>query len=306
MAMRLVIWASLRKPLVRIRTSGSVFLDALDLACNFRGVGWNWGMQPKHFPPETRPTSSKKAFLYATTLRLIKIIFLYDAFNYTVRAFAPAGVGTPFGGSIFNPTLPPLQRYVLSSFIVVTYCPVFYYAIEMTYYFATVIALLIPGLNQQPSDWPTLSQSPWLATSLTDYWGKRWHQLNRDIYVSLSYPFKLLMGRVGLVLGAFFWSAVLHDLGIWGLGAGTNFTQTGGFFMLMGLGVLAEGYWEKVTHRKVGGFSGWLWTMVWMVVGGNILVDGWMKPGLGGGEVLPPFAQPVTLIMEYLTPANVA
>lgn len=76
--------------------------------------------------------------------------------------------------------------------------------------------------------------------------------------------------------------------------------------MLMGLGVLAEGYWEKVTHRKVGGFSGWLWTMAWMVVGGNILVDGWMKTGLGGGEVLPPFAQPVTLIMEYLTPANVA
>ena len=39
-------------------------------------------MKPNHFPPETRPTHSKSAFLYATVLRLVKIIFLYDAFNY--------------------------------------------------------------------------------------------------------------------------------------------------------------------------------------------------------------------------------
>ena len=301
-AMRIVIWAFLTKPLQRLASSGSMYLDAFDLMCNTRGVGWNWGMKPNHFPPETRPTHSKSAFLYATVLRLIKIIFLYDAFNYTVRTCAPVGVGTPSGGSIFDPTLPPLRRYALSSFIAVTYCAVFYYAIEMAYYFVTILALIIPGFNQQPSDWPPLSQSPWLSTSLADYWGKRWHQGNRDMFASLSYPFKLLLGRAGLVLGAFFWSAVLHDVGIWGLGAGTNFLQTGGFFLLMGVGVLAETYWGKLTGRKVGGLLGWVWTMAWMVLGGNILVDGWMKTGLGGGEVLPPFAQPVTLLMNFLRP----
>ncbi|KAI0095139.1 hypothetical protein BDY19DRAFT_879813 [Irpex rosettiformis] len=301
--MRIVIWTFLTKPLQRTKPSGSVYRDALNLMCNSRGVGWNWGMKPSHFPIETRPTYSKRAFLYATVLRLIKIIFLYDAFNYTVRACAPSGVGTPSGGSIFDPTLPPFQRYALSSFIAVTYCAVFYYAIEMAYYFATVVGLLIPGLDQQPSDWPTLSQSPWLSTSLADYWGRRWHQGNRDMFTSLSYPFKILFGRAGLVLGAFFWSAVLHDLGIWGLGAGTNFSQTGGFFLLMGVGVLVETHWAKITGKEVGGIFGWVWTMAWMVLGGNILVDGWMKTGLGGGEVLPPAAQPVTLLMRYFAPA---
>ena len=73
----------------------------------------------------------------------------------------------------------------------------------------------------------------------------------------------------------------------------------------MGIGVLAEGYWQNVTGKKVGGLFGWLWTMTWMVTGGNILVDGWMRTGLGGGEVLPPAAQPVTLMMKYLKSAGV-
>lgn len=72
--------------------------------------------------------------------------------------------------------------------------------------------------------------------------------------------------------------------------------------MTMGLGVLIEGYWRQVTGRKVGGFLGWLWTATWMLVCGNILVDGWMKTGLGGGETLPPFAQPVRLFIKNVLP----
>jgi hypothetical protein len=301
----MLIWAFVTKPLQRTKASSSVFQDTLNLMCNFRGVGWTWGMKSKHFPPETRPTNSKSAFLFATLARLAKTVFLYDTCNYLVRHCAPSGVGTPSGGTIFDLALPPMQRYALSSFITITYCAVFYYAIEMAYYAATVAALLIPGLDQQPSDWPTLSQLPWSATSLTEFWGRRWHQLNRGIFVSLSYPFEMLLGRMGLVFGAFFWSAVLHDLGMWGIGAGTNFTQTGGFFMLIAVGVCIESYWEQLTGRKVGGILGWFWTIAWMVPCGNVLVDGWMKTGLGGGETLPPFAQPVTLLMNKFAPVSV-
>lgn len=297
--MRLIWWSLLHQPLERTQKSNSPFRDALDLVLNFRGIGWTWSRND-FLPPETRPTDSKAAFRFATFKRLVKSIVLYDALNYIVRDFAPPGVGTPFGGSIFDHHLPPIKRYAYSTFITAVYGGVFYFALEMAYYSANLLAFLIPGLHQAPKNWPTFSQAPWRATSLADFWGRRWHQANRAMFVALSTPLTVLFGRAGTVAGAFFFSAILHDWGMWGMGAGTNFLQTAGFFMLMGGGVLLEGYWRTMTGRKVGGALGWLWTAAWMLTFGNILVDGWMKTGLGGGETLPPFARPVQLIIKYV------
>ncbi|KAI0347883.1 hypothetical protein BDW22DRAFT_1349965 [Trametopsis cervina] len=302
-AMRLTTWAFISEPLRRTGNSRSIFLDALDLQCNLRGIGWTWGIPAKHLPPETRPTHSKSAFLLATVARLIQIVFIYDALNNIARYCTPSVGSTPSEATIFDPALPPVQRYALSSFVSVLYGAVFYHTIELVYYLATIAALMIPGLDQQPSDWPTFSRPPWLATSLADYWGRRWHQSNRHAYVTLSYPFVVLFGRAGLILGAFFWSAVLHAVGVWGMGLGIDFTSTGGFFMLMGAGVTLEECYKSFTGRKIDGFSGWLWTISFMVVGGNLLVDCWIKTGLFSGEVLPPFAQPVTIGLRYLATA---
>ncbi|EKM61701.1 uncharacterized protein PHACADRAFT_82402 [Phanerochaete carnosa HHB-10118-sp] len=298
-SMRVVEWAVLAHPLECTRKSGSTLLDAADLLTNYRGIGWTWS---KHvpFPPETRPTHSRAAFVVATSLRLIKDVFIYDALSSAIRRLAPPSVGTPAGGSIFDESLPPLQRYVYSSLITFIYGGVFWLSMDIAYYTATVFAICIPGLYQ-PSDWPPYSQLPLRATSIARFWGTHWHQTLRRTLSVLSTPLRKVFGRPGTVLGAFLLSGVLHDWCMWGMGKGTNFAQTGGFFMAMALGVLLEDAWTKMTGRRVDGWSGWLWTMAWTTAWGNLLVDAWMRNGLGGGEILPPQVRPARALLAWVS-----
>lgn len=300
-AMRLIEWSMLEEPLTRPNKAGgsSVYANALDLALNFRGIGWKWG-ENTYIPPETRPTHSQSAFLFATLARLLKSLLLFDVFNYTVIKLAPPGVGTTSGGSIFDPSLPPIPRYALSTLITLIYGGVFFFSLDLVYYFTNTLAVAL--LNQPPSSWPTFSLGPWHATSLSMLWGKCWHQSFRRSFLALSTPLYMLFGRAGSVAGAFLLSAVLHDWSIWGMGRGTNFAQTGGFFLLMSVGIVLESAWERITARKVGGWGGWVWTMVWMLMCGNLLIDAWMRTGLGGCDLIPPETRPVKLLLDYLLP----
>lgn len=299
-AMRMLEWASLSEPLQRPPNGRRVLVDALDLMTNMRGIGWSWS---KHtpVPPETRPTSGKSVFLCATLLRLLKCIAVYDVLDSLIRLIAPPGVATPAGGSIYDLSRPPLSRYAHSSLITFIYGGVFYFSMEIAYYAATLAALCTPGLRQQPSDWPTYSRDPWRATSIADFWGHRWHQTLRRSFTVLTRPLRKVLGRPGAVAGAFFLSGVLHDWCMWGMGKGTNFTQTGGFFMAMALGVVLEELWERFTGRRVDGLAGWLWTMGWLTAWGNLLVDAWMRTGLGGGEIFPQwFPRPGRVLLSFI------
>ena len=53
----------------------------------------------------------------------------------------------------------------------------------------------------------------------------------------------------------------MHDLGMWGLGQGTEFRAVGGFFPSMGVGAALEHGFKEVTGCRVGGLWGWAWTM---------------------------------------------
>ena len=296
-SMRMIEWAVLAQPLERINKGRNTLLDAADLLTNYRGIGWVWSRHVP-FPLESRSTHSRPAFILTTSFRLARDIFIYDALTIVIRKLAPPAVGTAAGGSIFDASISPLQRYAHSSLITFVYGGVFWLSMNIAYNVATVLALCIPRLYQ-PSDWPPYSQLPLLATSVTEFWGTHWHQTLRRTFVVLSTPLRKTLGRTGTVLGAFFLSGVLHDWCMWGMGKGTNFTQTGGFFMAMGLGVLLEELWTKVTGRKVGGWTGWLWTMAWLTAWGNLLVDAWMRTGLGGGEILPPQVRPARALLAW-------
>jgi hypothetical protein len=52
-------------------------------------------------------------------------------------------------------------------------------------------------------------------------------------------------------------SMVLHDLGMWGLGRGTEFHILCGFFLLMDVGARGEFGFRKLMGRRVGGLWGW-------------------------------------------------
>ncbi|PSS02358.1 hypothetical protein PHLCEN_2v4051 [Hermanssonia centrifuga] len=298
-SMRMIDWSFLREPLQRSRQeeNTNIFVNALNLMFNFRGIGWTWADRT-YCPPETRPINSRGKYTFDTFLWFITSLIFFDAFNYAVIGLSPPGVGTPSGHSIFDASLPLFPRYAMSTLITLLYGGVFYFSLEMVYYFANFVACLLPHFNA--SDWPPLSEAPWRATSLARFWGKHWHQSYHRSFIALAKPLRALFGREGSIMGAFLISAILHDWCIWGMGKGTNFTQTGGFFVLMGLGIILEHMWEWITSKKAGGVWGWLWTATWLLGCGNLVVDAWMKTGLGGGDLLPPNARPAKAALDYI------
>ncbi|KAJ3800697.1 membrane bound O-acyl transferase family-domain-containing protein [Lentinula aff. detonsa] len=306
---RTIVWVQSSQPYKRLqrietdsgRVSGStiayngrgqLYLDASDLAFGLRGIGWNWS-QGLHIPSETRPTSSKTSFAFWTLHSLAFHVLVFDFLHYLVQRFGPGTFGTIFGGSIFDESLPPLIRFCRSTFISFLCGLVVHCAIQIAYDFCTLIGVVV--LRQLPAQWPPIFDEPWRADSLSDFWAKRWHQLFRHFFIGLGWvPLYYVFGRFGGVLGAFFVSGILHYLGLWGLGNGSDVFGMIGFFMLMGVGVILEGFWRKLTGYRVGGWIGRIWTALWLLGWSNILVDAWARKGLIGSLFIPdPYRLPV-------------
>ena len=89
--------------------------------------------------------------------------------------------------------------------------------------------------------WLPLLDSPWLSSSLTELWARRWHRISRDVSIGVgAKPLSLLFGRASWIIGGSSVSAILHYFGLWGLGRGTEFSGARRYFLIQGLGVLLE------------------------------------------------------------------
>ena len=298
---RTVIWTFQWIPYQRVYRSRSVsltysqiLLDAADLSLNLRGIDWSWSHLPTNAPTRSLPSI---AFLLHTLVSFFFHVVLLDVTHRFVQIFGPNTIGSPVGGSIFDPSLPPLHRYSCSTLITFIAGFTVYAAIQTTYQFFALFSLIF--FCHSPSQWPPLFDHPWFATSLSQFWSRRWHQLFKDIFVSLGgNTLALLMGRVGRVLGAFFVSGAFHALGLWGMGRGGEFLKVIGFFMIMAVGILLEYSWKKFTGSRVDGFFGRVWTMVWLLGWGNILVDAWSTKGLVGSVFFPDGFRPSDYILS--------
>jgi hypothetical protein len=110
-----------------------------------------------------------------------------------------------------------------------------------------------------------------MATSITSFC---WHQFFR--YTFIVFGTRLggaLLRRPGALLGAFGVSAVLHYVGLWGLGKETEFSSADASFVLTVVGAVPERVWRRTTGTRVRGFWGWTWTMSWFL--GHVYA-GWM------------------------------
>ena len=305
-ALRSVEWALAKEPLRKYEppTEGqhafvkrplsipNVLLDALDLMCNKRGIGWSWSRKP--FPaPSTRSTS-----IASTLARIVVKFTVWDLCVYTVHHLRPS-VDDPAGDTIFDPALGVLPRWACAVLFTVCCGMVVYSSVDMYYHIASLVGRLV--LRQPAWQWPPLSDRPWMSTSIADFWGFRWHQLFRHVFVVFgARPGSALLGRPGALLGAFGVSAVVHDLGMWGLGRGTEFRTVGCFFILMAVGVVLELAFKGITGRRVGGFWGWVWTMVWTIGWGTLMVDAWAKRGMAATDPPPDWLRPGKLLMETI------
>lgn len=232
-----------------------------------------------------RRTIPVSTFVWSILPSIIFQGLFLDSIFYFIRVQGEGSYGTPTGGSIYNnPTLSPIHQFIASRLFCIPIGFAGYGTINIVYNIISLFSVLL--LRQTPEQWPPLFNAPWKSTSLTEFWGSRWHQINRIIYLKLGgEPLGYLFGRPGTVMGAFLISAILHDWGMWGLGNGTDFYGAGGFFLLMGVGVVLEGLWRKLTGSRVGGVLGWIWTASWVVGWSGILVESWATHGLLGTVV---------------------
>ena len=299
-SLRACLWTFRQEPLTRLTNqtpSRRIWFDAFDLLCNYRGIGWTWP-QGLQIPKETRNVKSTKAFMLTTLQWLILSLIVFDFCHYAVQVMLLKSNGS-LTGSIFDPSLPPLLRYTRSTIITILCGFVIFLGVENQYNITTLIAV---GLfRQSPTLWPPVSARPYRATSLNQFWTIGWHQSFREIFISFGgKPFAYFFGKAGGVMGAFLISGILHDLGCWGLGRGTDPRKVLGFFLMNGVGLILESVYKSATGKRVGGVAGLIWTYIWVVGWGNLLTDAWFERGLATSRYWPPQSSPAFWVHSIL------
>lgn len=113
------------------------------------------------------------------------------------------------------------------------------------------------GVDAQP-----IMQAPLSATSLSDFWGRRWNLGFRQLTHRLIFkPVRIRRGVVPAILLSFLASGVIHDLVI-SLPARGGYGLPTGYFVLQGLGILFE---RSPLGKKLGlssGIRGWLFVAI--------------------------------------------
>lgn len=260
------------------KATQSTVMDALDLAVTLRGYGWDRSHKV-YFPPETRPANRRGFTLHVIKSAVIHVL-LSGVLHTVIGSFTPTSIGAA-EGSIFDDTLPFYTRHLRATIISVCASAGIYAFIQLCYDTCTLIAVLV--LGQDPGQWPPAFDAPWRATSVSSFWGRRWHQFFRRLFlVQGGYPLSFLFGRVGFIVGTFLSSAVLHHVAMVMLNGHLEAWRLLAGFGMMAPAVLVEMVFKRVTGRRVGGVVGWVWTVGWLLLWGNLIIDGFARAGLFG------------------------
>ena len=281
-------------PIERPLTISNVLLDALDLVFNLRGIGWSWSHKP--YPKTSTWSTSIPSVLAKLLLKFVA----FDISHYLIQRIRPS-VNDPAGDTIFDSTLSTVPCFALAAFCTICGAMMVYTMVDMFYLILSLIGRIL--LRQSAWQWPPLFERPWASTSVSDFWSFRWHQTFRYVFVALgSRPGGAILGRPGALLGAFAVSGVFHDLGMWGLGKGIGFSSVSGFFLLMGVGTILEYVFKQATGHRVGGLLGWVWTMVWSVGWGTMIIDPWSRGGLMASDFFPFAPRPGKWLVDAIIP----
>jgi len=297
-------WTSTKEPFERqlrpAKQSKSTLIDALDLASTLRGYGWDWS-RGVYIPRETRPTD-RRGFTFHVILSATFHTFIFGVLHTIIRSFSPVGLGSISGGSIFDEALPFHVRHLRAVVISALFVFAFYALIQTFYDLCTMASVLVFG--QDPVQWPPAFDAPWRATSLNDFWGRRWHQFIRMFLIQAGYPLSFFLGKVGLIIGAFLSSGVLHHIALVPLNDRSELWRNLVGFGMMAPGILAERAFKQLTGKKVCGVVGWIWTMAWLFLWGNVMIDAHTKAGVFGyfdfvASVVPGRAAVERLVADF-------
>lgn len=168
--------------------------DTVELAHTQRGQDWRFG-RDAYVIKESRPLE-RSAFLRSTLKHTLICYLLLDLLANLIKLVP--GVGSSYGGSIYLPTLPPIQRYLFGSLLHLTSGVALLAGFDYIYGTFTLVAVGI--FQSEPNNWPPVLDEPWKAQSAHELWAKRWHQLLRHAFLVYGgYPGKWIAGRTGMV-----------------------------------------------------------------------------------------------------------
>lgn len=235
-------------------------LDALDVSCALRGIGWDFGKGvwvPR--PPSALP-AERSAFIKSTVRRIVQNQLYVDVFD-TIEKLTPGVTAT--GGTIFLPQLPPLQRYALSTFLHLGHGLLIIAGVALVYDYLSLAGVVL--LGQSPGAWPPIHGDLRHVCSLHQFWSRGWHQALRYTFLTLGgFPGRWLAGGPGMVFGTFLASGLFHEIGLTVAGRDVDHRVTV-FFLLQAFGITLEKAFRKVTGRRVGGVLGIVWAMIFVL-----------------------------------------
>ncbi|GAB1522398.1 hypothetical protein RhiTH_005514 [Rhizoctonia solani] len=339
-------------------------------------------------PSDDRGDASHLQFYTHTFLLFIKHLLICDTLHTIIESIGT--LGTPQGDTIFRRTFAITKNLKLSvphpaiSAVYIAFMVgVFIWHFMSTVHclctlFTAPLACLPPSISpySRPAavlkkEWPPLFDNPLAATSVRDFWSRRWHAcFRRNFFITGAKPgaivgesigslagsmadtivpsglesgksnvrfkhsAKVLGKRVGGVMGVFLMSGLLHDFGMWGMGQGMDFRRVTGYFLVQGVGLIAEnalglGIPEKQNNkqdaRSINGsarntdgksmvarsgqyqqttsttFRYWLvklWVVSWVVVPATMMVEAWLQRGLGGVVLWPHSLSPARWMLK--------
>ena len=104
--------------------------------------------------------------------------------------------------------------------------------------------------------------NPLRSTSLAEFWGRRWNTAFHELAIRFTFrPLRRLTGVTAASLVVFFISGLIHELVI-SLPAHGGYGLPTGYFLLQGLGIVAERTQLGHTLRLGQGLRGWVFTVV--------------------------------------------
>ena len=116
------------------------------------------------------------------------------------------------------------------------------------------------GRNVKP-----IMNSPLLATTVSEFWGKRWNLAFRDYaHVCLFSPLARKLNGLTATIAGFLFSGIVHDLAI-SVPAGGGYGWPTLYFILQGVALLSERYLKKSGFDLNKHWAGRIWTAAWVV-----------------------------------------
>ncbi|EGG03008.1 uncharacterized protein MELLADRAFT_109706 [Melampsora larici-populina 98AG31] len=295
-ALRCMTWGTTSTPYYRLSPSGPPkkapeklskrLWFALELFCNFRGIGWSFGV------PIEAQIQTNTEFLRATYRRL----FINAAVFLTSLELLALLKDSPYYGMFPFSYLKGLLAM-----------PFFWVMIDslgcLPRFMATIFRL-------DKNEYPFFLNSALKSSSLTELWSRRWHSCLRHTLIEAgARPAYRLMRFVGQpylsgrtneiaqavgTLSAFLMSGLVHEFGLWySTHLDRSFRSTT-FFLAQGVGILLEEGFNRMTGRRVGGWPGWTFVLIWIIFWIRPMVDAYVEHGMINLDQLP------TVIVDHI------